>query len=231
MSPPGFNRKVVTIGQKGARQDSSSRKERSEGIAAGRGPPRGGVTAAQFTSIWFNLVRDGLDFRHLVEPGEEVLGQLAFGRRRFSCRPMGQREADDSAVARQRGPRKHCFVSMRGNDSKNESRLKSYGRFLNRFIPPQCRKAVLRSFLRRLGIQFAARQFVPGRGESDERDGERGASITSRNLLSQPSPPLRGGEGQNQRLTFSKGVVRYNTRRILSHAPFHSYRRIYVLAQ
>ncbi len=159
------------------------------------------------------------------------MGQLAFGRRRLSCRPMGQREADDSAVARQRGPRKRCFVSMRGKDSENESRLKSYGRFLNRFIPPQCRKAVLRSFLRRLGIQFAARQFVPGRGESDERDGERGASMTSRNLLSQPSPPLRGGEGQNQRLTFSKGVVRYNTRRILSHAPFHSYRRIYVLAQ
>ena len=143
-------------------------KRESEGIAAGRGPPRGGVTAAQFTSIGFNLVRDGLDFRHLVEPGEEVLGQLAFWRRRLSCRRRGQREADDSAVARQRGPRKRCLVSMRGNDSKNESRLKSYGRFLNRFIPPQCRKAVLRSFLRRLGIQFAARQFVPGRGESDE---------------------------------------------------------------
>ncbi|MGO8699011.1 MAG: hypothetical protein ACLQVY_14950, partial [Limisphaerales bacterium] len=76
------------------------------------------------------MVRDGLDFRHLVEPGEEVLGQLAFWRRRLSCRPMGQREADDSAVARQRGPRKRCLVSMRGNDSKNESRLKSYGRFL-----------------------------------------------------------------------------------------------------
>ncbi|MGP8235429.1 MAG: hypothetical protein ACLQVW_08465, partial [Limisphaerales bacterium] len=76
------------------------------------------------------MVRDGLDFRHLVEPGEEVVGQLAFWRRRLSCRPMGQREADDSAVARQRGPRKRCLVSMRGNDSKNESRLKSYGRFL-----------------------------------------------------------------------------------------------------
>ncbi len=142
-------------------------KRESEGIAAGHGPPGGGA-AAQFTSIGFNLVRDGLDFWHLVEPGEEVLGQLAFGRRRLSCRPMGQREGDDSAVARQRGPRKRCLVSMRGNDSKNGSRLKSYGRFLNRFIAPPCRKAVLRSFLRRLGIQFAARQFVPGRGESDE---------------------------------------------------------------
>ena len=150
-----------------ARQDSSSRKERAKASRQGT-PPPGGVTAAQFTSIGFNLVGDGLDFRHLVEPGEEVVGQLAFGRRRLSCRRRGQREADDSAVARQRGPRKRCLVSMRGNDSKNESRLKSYGRFLNRFIPPQCRKAVLRSFLRRLRIQFAARQFVPGRGESDE---------------------------------------------------------------
>ena len=151
----------------GARQDSSSRKERAKASRQGAAPPGGG-TAAQFTSIGFNLVRDGLDFRHLVEPGEEVVGQLAFGRGRLSCRRRGQREADDSAVASQRGPRKRCLVSMRGNDSKNESRLKSYGRFLNRFIAPQCRKAVLRSFLRRLGIQFAARQFVPGGGESDE---------------------------------------------------------------
>jgi hypothetical protein len=50
---------------------------------------------------------------------------------------MGQRAADDSAVARQRGPRMHCLVSMRGNDSKNESRLKSYGRFLHTFISPK----------------------------------------------------------------------------------------------
>ncbi len=121
-------------------------KRESKGIAARRGQgatPPGGATAAQFTSIGFNLVRDGLDFRHLVEPGEEVVGQLAFGRRRSSRRRRGQREADDS-----RGPRKRCLVSMRGNDSKNESRIKSYGRFLNRFIPPQCRKAVSRSFLR-----------------------------------------------------------------------------------
>jgi hypothetical protein len=46
---------------------------------------------------------------------------------------MGQRAADDSAVARQRGLRKRCLVSIRGNDSKNESRLKTYGRFLDRF--------------------------------------------------------------------------------------------------
>ncbi len=90
-----------------------------------------------------------------------------FWRRGLSCRRRGQREGDDSAAARQRGPRKRCLVSMRGNDSKNESRLKSYGRFLDRFIAPQCREAVLRSFLRRLRMQFAARQFVPGRGESD----------------------------------------------------------------
>jgi hypothetical protein len=143
-----------------------SKRER-EGIAAGRGPP-GGVAAAQFTSIYLNLVRDGLDFRHLVEPGEGVPGQLAFGRQRLSCRRRCQRAADDSAVARQRGPRKRCLVSMRGNDSKNESRLKTYGRFLHRFIPPKGRKAVLLSFLRRLRIQFAARHFVPGRSDSDE---------------------------------------------------------------
>ena len=112
------------------------------------GAPRGGVSGsiwfnlAQFTSIYLNLVRDGLDFRHLVEPGEGVPGQWAFWRRRFSCRGMGQRAADGSAVARPRGPRKRCLVSMRGNDSKNESRIKSYGRFLDRFIPPKGRKAL-----------------------------------------------------------------------------------------
>ena len=97
-------------------------------------PPGGWqrLNLVQFTSIYLNLVRDGLAFRHLVEPGEEVLGQLAFGRRRFSGWRRGQRAADDSAGARQRGPRKRWFVSMRGNDSKNESRLKSYGRFLNK---------------------------------------------------------------------------------------------------
>ena len=121
--------------------------EKREGRHRGEArAPRGGrqrLNLPQFTSIWFNLVRDGLDFRHLVEPGEEVPGQWAFWRRRFSCRRMGQRAADDSAVARQRGPRKQCFVSMRGKDSKNESRLKSYGRFLHRFFPSKCRKAVL----------------------------------------------------------------------------------------
>jgi hypothetical protein len=105
--------------------------------------PNTTVNLPQFTSIYLNLVRDGLDFRHLVEPGEEVPGQWAFWTRRFSGQRMGQRAADDSAVARQRGPRKRCLVSMRGNDSKNGSRLKSYGRFLNRFIPPKCREAVL----------------------------------------------------------------------------------------
>jgi hypothetical protein len=127
-----------------------SKRER-EGIAAGRTPPAGRqrLNLVQFTSIYLNLVRDGLDFRHLVEPGEEVPGQWAFWRRRLSCRRMGQRAADDSAVARPRGPRKRCLVSMRGNDSKNESRLKSYGRFLHRFIPPKGSKAVLLASLRR----------------------------------------------------------------------------------
>jgi hypothetical protein len=43
----------------------------------------------------------------------------------------GQREAGDFAVARHRGPPERCIVCMRGNDNKNASRLKSYGRFLN----------------------------------------------------------------------------------------------------
>ena len=151
----------------GARQDSSSRKERAKASRRGAAPPGGQqrLNLPQLGSIWCGMAwTSGI----WLSQERRILGQLAFGRGRLSCRSMGQREGEDSAVARQRGPRKHCFVSMRGNDSKNESRLKSYGRFLNRFIPPQCRKAVLRSFLRRLRIQFAARQFVPGRGESEE---------------------------------------------------------------
>ncbi|MGO8701940.1 MAG: hypothetical protein ACLQVY_30020 [Limisphaerales bacterium] len=45
----------------------------------------------------------------------------------------GQREPGDFAVARHRGPPERGIVFMRGNDNRNASRLKSYGRFLNGF--------------------------------------------------------------------------------------------------
>ena len=188
-----------------ARQDSSSRKERGKASRRGAGPPgagpggRGGDSGSiwfnlpQFTSIGFKLVWDGLDLRHLVEPEEEVPGQWAFWRRRLSCRRMGQRAADDSAVARQRGPRKQCLVSMRGNNSKNESRLKSYGRFLNRFISPKCRKA----------------EETPGLPPGNLCHGKAGAMSP---LLHEPSPkkrtscpcPLSGeeeGKGRNGKIS------------------------------
>jgi hypothetical protein len=45
----------------------------------------------------------------------------------------GEREAGGFAVARDLGLRERGIVCMRGNDSENASRLKSYGRFLKRF--------------------------------------------------------------------------------------------------
>jgi hypothetical protein len=87
-------------------------KRESEGIAAGETPgetPPGGVTAAQFGSIYLNLVNQ-------VELPTD-----------------GQGEPGDFAVARHRGPRERGIVFMRGNGSENASRLKSYGRFLKRY--------------------------------------------------------------------------------------------------
>ena len=48
---------------------------------------------------------DGLDFRQLVEPGEEVLGQLAVLEAQIELPTDGQREAGDFAVASHRGLR------------------------------------------------------------------------------------------------------------------------------
>jgi hypothetical protein len=72
---------------------------------------------------------DGLDFRQLVEPGEEVLGPLAVLEAQVELLTDGQRETGDFAVARHRGPRERGIVCMRGNDNKKASRSKSYGRY------------------------------------------------------------------------------------------------------
>ena len=61
------------------------------------------------------------------------MGQLAVLEAQVELLTDGQREAGDFAVASHRGPRERGIVFMRGNDNKNGSRLKSYGRFLNRF--------------------------------------------------------------------------------------------------
>ena len=76
---------------------------------------------------------DDLDFRQLVEPGEEVLGQLAILEAQVELLTDRQREAGDFAVARHRGPPESGIVCMRGNDNKNASRAKSYGGFCSRF--------------------------------------------------------------------------------------------------
>jgi hypothetical protein len=46
----------------------------------------------------------------------------------------GQGEPGDFAVARHRGPRERGIVCMRGNDNKNASRSKSYGRYDSNWI-------------------------------------------------------------------------------------------------
>ena len=87
-------------------------KERAKASWRGAAPrgARGG-NLAQFGSIYLNLVRDGLDFRHLVEPGEEVLRQLAILEALVELLTDGQGEPGDFAVARHRGPPRawHCF--------------------------------------------------------------------------------------------------------------------------
>ncbi len=75
----------------------------------------------------------GLDFRQAVEPGDEVLGQLAVLEALVELLGDGQREAGDFVVARHRGLGERGIVLMRGNGNRNGSRLKSYGRFLKRF--------------------------------------------------------------------------------------------------
>ncbi len=62
----------------------------------------------------------------------EVLGQLAVLEAQVELLTDGQREAGDFAIASHRVLRKRSIVSMRGNDNRNASRLKSYRRFLNK---------------------------------------------------------------------------------------------------
>ena len=78
-------------------------------------------------------VSHGLDFRQPVEPGDEGLGQLAILEALVELLTDGQGEPGDFAVARHRGPLERGIVFMRGNDNRNASRVKSYGRILNGF--------------------------------------------------------------------------------------------------
>ena len=77
---------------------------------------------------------DGLDFRQPVEPREKVLGRLAILEALVELLTDGQREPGDFAVACHWSPRVRGIVCMRGNDNRNASRSKSYGRFLNGFF-------------------------------------------------------------------------------------------------
>ena len=82
--------------------------------------------------------KSGPDFREPVEPGEEVLGQLAILEAQVELLTDGQREAGDFAVASHRGLRKRAIVSMRANENKNASRCETYRRFLNRKLSWKC---------------------------------------------------------------------------------------------
>ena len=65
--------------------------------------------------------KSGPDFREPVEPGEEVLGQLAVLEAQVELLTDGQREAGDFAVASHRGLRERSIVSMRANVFTNFS--------------------------------------------------------------------------------------------------------------
>ncbi len=73
----------------------------------------------QFSSIGF-----GFGWKQAFRGGTGALVELLAD---------GQREAGDFAVASHRGLGERGIVFMRGNDSKNASRVKSYGRFLDGF--------------------------------------------------------------------------------------------------
>ena len=122
----------------GSPRTRRERKPNESAIAAGRGGPRGGyrrLNLVQFSSIWF-----GFRWKQAFRGGAvAVLGTDAkdLGNAlRFLCLEAqielltdGEGEAGDFAVARHRGLRERSIVSMRGNDNRNASRLKSYGRF------------------------------------------------------------------------------------------------------